>query len=120
MEQKRTAWQASLSIAGETIGAAFHSAAGRRYPAASVARGAPAEAPGMERWLVERMLDNQREKTTPLSTSGQSGMASDCIFLAAAQTNQFALGDARALEPACFREAIGDPKAIRKARGGRG
>jgi hypothetical protein len=78
-EKKRTAWQASLSIAGETIGAAFHSAAGRRYLAASVARGAAAKAPGMEQWLVEWMLDDQREKTIPFSTSWMVGMASDCI-----------------------------------------
>jgi hypothetical protein len=71
-EKKRTAWQASLSIAGETIGAAFHSAAGRRYLAASVARGAAAKAPGMEQWLVEWMLDDQREKTIPFSTSWRS------------------------------------------------
>jgi hypothetical protein len=45
MEKKKTAWQASLSIAEETIGAAFHSAAACRYLSASVARGA-AEAPG--------------------------------------------------------------------------
>jgi hypothetical protein len=36
-------------------------------------------------------------------------------FLATAQTNQLALEGARVLDPACFREAIGDPKNARQA-----
>jgi hypothetical protein len=114
-EKKRTAWQASLSIAGETIGAAFHSAAGRRYLSASVARGAAAEAPG-DGAVVRRMDARRSRGENDAFQQLMDGRNVERLhFLATAQTNQLALEGARVPEPACFREATGDPKNARQA-----
>jgi hypothetical protein len=49
------------------LGLHFIPQPGCRYLSASVALGAAA--PGIEQWFVEWMLDDQREKTIPFSTS---------------------------------------------------
>jgi hypothetical protein len=113
MEKKKTAWQASLSIAEETIGAAFHSAAACRYLSASVARGAADKAPGSSSSSNGCRRSKGENDTFQHVMDGRNGER--LHFLVTAQTNQVALEGARVLERACFREATGDPKNARQA-----
>jgi hypothetical protein len=114
-EKKKTAWQASLSIAEETIGAAFHSAAACRYLSASVPRGAAAEAPG-DGAVVGRMGARRSKGENDTFQHVMDGRNGERLhFLVTAQTNQVAREGARVLERACFRETTGDPKNARQA-----
>jgi hypothetical protein len=97
------------------LGLHFIPQPGCRYLSASVVLGAAAEATGIEQWFVEWILDDQREKTIPSARHASCRNGERLHFLATAQTNQLALEGARVLDPACFREAIGDPKNARQA-----
>jgi hypothetical protein len=61
------------------LGLHFIPQPGCRYLSASVVFGAAAEAPGIEQWFVEWMLDDPLQKRIPFSTSRIEGMASGCI-----------------------------------------
>jgi len=76
----------------------------------------PPRPQGMEQWLVEWVLDDQREKTIPFSTSWTAGMASDCI-----SSSQPRQTKSRAKAPAFLNEPVSARRqAIRKTRGRRG